>query len=71
MTITPVYDMYSGLGLRYNLNKRLNIFLETHILNAFTFFTYIPARNAPQGEMISGIGLAAARIGVRYNLRGK
>ncbi|NPV14722.1 hypothetical protein HPY86_07305 [candidate division WOR-3 bacterium] len=71
MTITPVYDMYSGLGLRYKLNKRLNIFLEARILNWFTIFTYMPARNVPQEEMISGIGLVAARIGVRYNLRGK
>ncbi|NPV14738.1 hypothetical protein HPY86_07385 [candidate division WOR-3 bacterium] len=71
MKITPVYDMYSGFGLRYKLNKRLKIFLEAHILNAFTVFTYIPARNAPQALTISGIGPVPARIGVRYNLRGK
>ena len=61
------HEFHAGIGVRYRLSRRVELFGESRWLTDYTWLTYAPFRDYPSGYgTTTVVGLCRAEVGVRY-----
>jgi hypothetical protein len=69
--LNSLYELRAGIGAQYRLSPRVNLFAELQILDGMSVLAPTPFRGAAQHVVFSGVGLARADVGFRYDFGAK